>query len=172
MEIDDPTYADLKGRALHAARRAGAPAAELEDIAQETVLRLLAQDQAPDNPRAWVRAVARNMAIDAHRADAPGGWTDLPLSAPGPGQRGWPSEFHEPSPSVQGRARRALGSVVRKMPELLTNAELLLLLDAAQGTPIKDIAAKHGYTEKSARQKISVARKKLRGAFPDRDLEF
>ncbi|WP_107706211.1 RNA polymerase sigma factor [Nocardioides allogilvus] len=172
MEIDNATYKLLHARALRAARKAGAPAAQLEDLAQEAVLRLWAQEETPANPGAWIRTVARNLAIDAHRGDAPEGWTELPLSAPGPRQQGWPSEFHEPSPSAQGRARKALGSLVRQLPDILSTSELRLILDAAQGMKIKDVAAKHGYTEKSARQKISVARKKVREAFPERDLEF
>lgn len=172
MDFDTKTYQALKARAIDAARKAGAPAAQLDDIAQEAVLRLWTREDQPENVNAWIRTVARNLAIDAHRGDAPEGWTETPLSAPGPGQKPWPSEFHEPSPSALGRARHAWEAVARGMSEVLTSIEQLLLLDAAQGMPVKEIAAKHGYTEKSARQKISVARKKLRQAFPDRDLDF
>lgn len=172
MDFDTSTYKALKARAIDSARKAGAPAAQLDDIAQEAVLRLWAKEPEPDNVNAWIRTVARNLAIDAHRGDAPEGWTDMPLSAPGPGQKPWPSEFREPSPSALGRARQAWDSVAHGMGEVLAPVEQLLLLDAAQGMPVKEIATKHGYTEKSARQKISVARKKLREAFPERDLDF
>lgn len=172
MDFDTSTYKALKARARDAARKAGAPAAQLDDIAQEAVLRLWAKEPEPDNVNAWIRTVARNLAIDAHRGDAPEGWTDMPLSAPGPGEKPWPSEYHEPSPSALGRARHAWTSVVRGMSDVLTPVEQRMLLDAAQGVPVREIASRHGYTEKSARQKVSIARKKLREAFPDRDLDF
>lgn len=172
MSLDTSTYDDLRARAMSAARKAGAPVELLEDIAQEALIRLLRQEPAPDNAGAWVRTVARNLAIDAHRGDAPHGWTDMPLSAPPPGEKGWPSEFHEPSPSLQGRAQMEFERFARDVHEVLTAAELALVLDAAQGMSMREIAAKHGYTQQSSRQKVSVARRKLREAYPDRDLNF
>ena len=172
MEIDRDTVEALRCNAVEAARRAGAPVADLDDIAQEALVRLLLQNRPPDKPRGWIRTVARNLAIDAHRDQPPQGWAEMPMSAPSPGHAVWPSEFRERSASLLARADLALGSVVDRMSDVLTDAELRLILDAVQGMPVREIAERHGYTEKSARQKISVARKKLRAAFPDRDLDF
>lgn len=38
-----------------------------EDIVQETFVRLMQQRRAPDNPKAWLFRVARNLAVSRHR---------------------------------------------------------------------------------------------------------
>jgi DNA-binding CsgD family transcriptional regulator len=53
--------------------------------------------------------------------------------------------------------------------EICTPIERKLLVGAAAGKTAQELADRHGYTIRSVTVKISAARKKVRGAFPNRE---
>lgn len=59
-------YDGLRRAASLAASIAGATGAEVEEIAEEALARLLMQDSLVNNPKAWVRATATRLAREAH----------------------------------------------------------------------------------------------------------
>jgi len=62
IEIDG-----LRRAARIAASIAGASGAEVDDIAEEAMARLLMQDGLVNNPKAWVRSTATRLAAGANR---------------------------------------------------------------------------------------------------------
>lgn len=169
MEFISSEYTELRRAARGSANKAGAEDLWLDEIADEAMARLFLSDPPPDNPKAWVRRVARNLATDAFRAGPAEGWGDLPLTNPGPGQNHYPPEFRNPSPSAPVRRRLQ----VERVLAVLTPIEQKLLVGAAAGLSTRELAAEHGYTEGSVRTKISTAYRKLRKEFPDReDFDF
>jgi DNA-directed RNA polymerase specialized sigma24 family protein len=154
----------LRKSARRAAVKAGAPDSWADDIADEAVARYFLTAEEIEKPTPWVRRVARNLAIDAHRREPSQGWGDMPLSAPAPGQRPYPPYFQEPSPSLVVRQRGQVEEVL----EVLTPIEQKLLVGAAAGLSAQELADRYGYTVASVRTKISAARKKIRDAFPNR----
>ena len=71
INLSDDEYAEALDTARKVAGRklGDHDEAELEDVAQEAIVRLLAQDPAPVNWQAWLTRVAINLAMDVHRAD-------------------------------------------------------------------------------------------------------
>jgi len=71
IELSEAEYAE----ALETARKVAGPRlgdhdeVQLEDVAHEAIVRLLAQDPAPANWQAWLTRVAINLAMDVHRGD-------------------------------------------------------------------------------------------------------
>ena len=65
---------DELAEAIDIARRVARPQLgkdrvdDLEDVAQEAILRLLIQDPPPENWRAWLNVTAHRLAMDVHRA--------------------------------------------------------------------------------------------------------
>lgn len=59
-------YDGLRRAARLAASIAGATGAEVEEIAEEAMARLLMQDGAVNNPKAWVRRTATRLAVQGH----------------------------------------------------------------------------------------------------------
>ena len=65
---------DEQAEAIDIARRVARPQLgkdrvdDLEDVAQEAISRLLAQDPPPENWRAWLNLTAHHLAMDVHRA--------------------------------------------------------------------------------------------------------
>jgi DNA-directed RNA polymerase specialized sigma24 family protein len=59
-------YDGLRRAARLAASIAGATGAEVDEIAEETLARLLMQDGLVNNPKAWVRSTAARLTVDAH----------------------------------------------------------------------------------------------------------
>jgi len=43
---------------------------QLEDVMQEAIARLLAEDPPPDNWRAWINTISHRLAMDVHRREA------------------------------------------------------------------------------------------------------
>lgn len=169
MEFISSEFVDLRKAARGSASNAGADNLWLDEIADEAMARLFLSDPPPDNPKAWVRRVARNLATDAFRAGPPEGWGDLPLTNPDLGQDHYPPHLRNPSPSAPVRRRLQ----VEKVLAALTPIEQKLLVGAAAGLSTKELATEHGYTEGSVRTKISTAYRKLRKEFPDRgDFDF
>lgn len=56
----------LRRAARLAAGIAGAAGAEVDEIAEEAIARLLLQDGPVNNPKAWVRRTATRLAVQAH----------------------------------------------------------------------------------------------------------
>lgn len=152
----------LRKSARWAAIKAGASPAWVDDIADEAIARYFVKAESVEKPLAWIRLVARNLAIDAHDRD-PVGWDDLGVSDPGRGERPYPTYFRVPSPSVVVRQRGQVDEVLA----VLTPIERELLVATAAGIPASELAQRYGYTVASVRTKISAARKKIREAFPD-----
>lgn len=59
-------YDGLRRAARLAASIAGASGAEVGEIAEESLARLLMQDDLVNNPKAWVRSTATRLAREAH----------------------------------------------------------------------------------------------------------
>jgi DNA-directed RNA polymerase specialized sigma24 family protein len=59
-------YDGLRRAARIAASMAGAAGAEVDEIAEEAMARLLLQDGLVNNPKAWVRRTAGSLAVQAH----------------------------------------------------------------------------------------------------------
>ena len=59
-------YDGLRRAARLAASIAGAAGAEVEEVAEEALARLLMQDSLVNNPKAWVRRTATRLAVEAH----------------------------------------------------------------------------------------------------------
>ena len=59
-------YDGLRRAARLAASIAGASGAEVGEIAEEALARLLMQDDLVNNPKAWVRSTATRLAREAH----------------------------------------------------------------------------------------------------------
>lgn len=59
-------YDGLRRAARLAASIAGATGADVDEIADEAMARLLMQDDLVNNPKAWVRRTARSLAAQAH----------------------------------------------------------------------------------------------------------
>ena len=156
---------ELRRSARRAALKAGAEDAWADDIADEAVARYFVQSEEIDSPKPWIRRVARNLAIDAHRRAPSAGFQEMPLSAPGFGQHSYPKHFREPSPSEFVRQRGQVEVVL----EVCSAIERNLLVGAAAGMTAQELADRYGYTTRSVTVKISAARKKIREAFPNRE---
>jgi DNA-directed RNA polymerase specialized sigma24 family protein len=59
-------YDGLRRAARLAASIAGATGVDVDEIADEAMARLLMQDDLVNNPKAWVRRIARSLAVQAH----------------------------------------------------------------------------------------------------------
>lgn len=156
-------WAALRAAAEAAARRQGAPAQEVEDIAGETMLRLVRCQDTVRNPLAFVRLVAKNIAIDLHRAAPPGRRTEMPTSSPAPGEEGWPQHLRVPGVSTDIARRDLLDRVL----DVVNYVERELLLGQLAGFRCRELAEQHGFAEAAVRVKLSSARRKIREAFPD-----
>jgi RNA polymerase sigma factor (sigma-70 family) len=164
-QMEQPEVDELRRSARRAARKAGAEDAWADDIADEAVARYFVESDRIDSPKPWIRRVARNLAIDAHRRAPAAGFQEMPLSAPGFGQRPYPIRFREPSPSEFVRQRGQVEVVL----EVCSVIERKLLVGAAAGMTARELADRYGYTTRSVTVKISAARKKIREAFPNRE---
>src|SRR5688572_1830477 len=98
MQWDDDEIVRLREVARRKAltRRMDAPTAE--DLAQEAVSRLLAQDSMPPNPDAWIRLVVNNLVVDGYRQGVRIADQEVNADAPPPG-------FRWPGPSVYAMVR-------------------------------------------------------------------
>ena len=160
---DEFDWEALRAAAEAAALRQGAPVHEAEDIAGETMERLVRLRNTVRAPLPFVRRVAQNLAIDLHRAAPPGRRATMPTSSPAPGKEGWPE--HLRVSGVSGDVARR--DLLERVLDVLNYVERDLLLGQAAGLTARELAERHGYAEGSVRVKLSSARRKIREAFPD-----
>ena len=123
---------------------------DADDCFQETFMAALRSYETLDgaNPRAWVMTIARNKAIDHHRATGrrpvPKG-DELPDVA-APARAGYDPELWSAVAGLPERQREAVG------------------LRFAADLPYREIAATMGTTEEAARRSVHEGLKKLRAS--------
>lgn len=136
-----------------------------EDIASSTMKKYWMHRDEVREPRAWVRRAARNLAIDHARRDPDAGWARIP---------GEGTLAHSPLPrQLQTRSPSSLLAArdqLERALEVLNDIERELLVGQNEGYSLQELADRHGYTEPSVRTKLAVARRKIRDAFPDLDI--
>lgn len=165
-ELGRQEYEELKRVALAVARDAGARDAAL--IADQVMERLVLAPEVVEYRAAWVRTVARRLAIDEHRAiDRRGGpsygWDAF---AEGTEVRGpeW-----VPSPSAAVRR----GLLVEQLLETLSTRDANLLRDWADGWSAAEMGERYGLAPASVQVTLTRLKGRLR-AVADRsaaDLE-
>lgn len=165
-ELGRQEYEELKRVARAAARAAGARDEAL--VADQVMERLVLAPESVEYRAAWVRTVARRLAIDAHRAverrGGPSyGWHDL---AEGTEVRGpeW-----VPSPSAAVRR----GLLVDQLLEQLSPRDANLLRDWADGWTAAELGERYGLAPASVQVTLTRLKTRLR-AVADRgaaDLE-
>lgn len=136
--------------------RSSVGAHDAEDCAQETMLAALRAYPRFDgrNPRGWVLAIARNKAIDHHRARGGG---DLALD-----------ELPEP-----GRIDRRLGefgdldALRRASAELSEGQRSAVVLRHVLDLPYAEIGAALGCSDQAARQRVREALANLQAKLSD-----
>ena len=130
----------LRATVRGAAARFRLPAADIEDIVQETLLAIHLKRhtwKATEPLTPWVRAIARNKLIDALRRRGRGGRVDVPLedvadtlAAPEPEAHLSPAEADRVLAAINGRQR----AVVRAIAvEGLTAAEAAARMGVSEG---------------------------------------
>lgn len=169
MEIDDDTYAQWRRTAQRAARKAGAPDTDLDDIAAEAITRLVALPQRPEKPTAWIYTTAANLARDAHRRQPRNGWGRMPLSAPNidAGEDAYPEHLRRHLGSARIRQRALANDLLR----VINERERAFLLAQAAGDTLREIADAHDTTEATVKTTLARARRKIRDANPTIDTD-
>lgn len=138
--------------------RAGA-----EDVVQDTWLKWAATDiDKIDNPSAWLRRVATNIAIDtlrsAHRQREiyVGPWLPEPLIQPGPQEPQHPFEL----------AQECELALLWAMERLTERERAAFILREAFDASYSELAGTLGTTEAACRQLVSRSQKKLQDSGP------
>jgi RNA polymerase sigma-70 factor (ECF subfamily) len=140
---------------------------EAEDVAQEALLRLTSQENAIDEPAAWVTTVATRLSINvlrsarARREAYVGPWLPEPL-------------LEDPAPSPASRAELAdsLSLAMLVLLERLTPVErAAYLLREVFGYEYAEIADIIERTEVNSRQLVTRARKHLEAERPRFDAD-
>lgn len=152
-------YEKLKRVARAAARAAGARDDAL--VADQVMERLVLAPEVVEFRAAWVRTVARRLAIDAHRAVERRGGTSYGWDDEGSDVRGpeW-----VPSPSAAVRR----GLLVEQLLERLSTRDANLLRDWADGWTAAELAERYGLTAASVQVTLTRLKVRLR-AVVDRD---
>ena len=154
-------FEELRRVAFSVAREAGAADPEL--VADEAMERLVLGPVIPLQAKAWLRTVARRLAIDAHRrAQA------RPQTEAG----GWPADWeemrgpdHVPTPSLLTRRRLA----VEEALEILSERERSLLLDWVDGWSWEELGERYGQSVPVLQTTLTRVKRKVREGFPDVD---
>lgn len=154
-ELERQEYEELKRVAQAAARAAGASDAVL--VADQVMERLVLAPEEVDYRRAWVRACARNLAIDAHRARVRRGGDHDELDEMG---------FEEWLPSPSAEVRRGL--LVEQLLAELSPRDARLLRDWAEGWSAAELAERYGLAVGSVQVTLTRCKTRLR-ALADRD---
>lgn len=146
----------------------GGDAAEAEDLAQETWLRVLRSPGSfrGGSFRAWLLRVARNLAIDRSRRRSPALWLDAPADGAGPDAPPLVEAIPDdaapaPDAALLGAEDRArLLAAVRALPGPQRDVFLL----RAAGVAFADIAARFRIPLNTALGRMHYAMKALRTA--------
>lgn len=146
----------------------GGDAAEAEDLAQETWLRVLRSPGSfrGGSFRAWLLRVARNLAIDRSRRRSPALWLDAPADGAGPDAPPLVEAIPDdaapaPDAALLGAEDRArLLAAVRALPGPQRDVFLL----RAAGVAFADIAARFRIPLNTALGRMHYAMKALRAS--------
>lgn len=137
--------------------------AEAEDAVQDTWLRWAAADvDKIDNPAAWLRRVATNIAIDALRSAHRqreiyvGPWLPEPIFHPGPQEPEHPFEL----------AQECELALLWAMERLTEKERAAFILREAFDASYSELASTLGTTEAACRQLVSRSQKKLQESGP------
>jgi RNA polymerase sigma-70 factor (ECF subfamily) len=141
------------------ARRLVRDAAAADDLVQETWLAALrAGRAAPHAPRAWLGAIARNLASKARRGQQRRERRERVAAR---------EEASAQSPEAlleKAEAHRSLVDAVLRLDEPYRG---LVLLHEFEGVPLAEIARREGVPQGTVRWRMQEARKRLRAALDD-----
>ena len=160
-ELGRQEYEELRRVARAAARAAGARDDAL--VADQVMERLVLAPEAVEYRAAWVRTVARRLAIDTHRAVERRGGPSYGLDsfAEGTDPRG-PDWVPSPSAAV----RRSM--LVEQLLEQLSTRDANLLRDWADGWTAAELSERYGLTPASVQVTLTRLKTRLRD-MADRD---
>ena len=130
---------------------------QAEDLAQETVLKVLANLQSfrpGTNFRAWLFRIAHNNFVNLKRAGKRGAQSLVTD----------PPEGFRPGPETTASDREELAAVAKAVETLTPDFRSALLLRADEGLSFKEVAAVLGITEETARWRVFKARQRLTAA--------
>jgi RNA polymerase sigma-70 factor (ECF subfamily) len=158
VSVPSDLYGEALSIAVRAAGTANLTADDAEDVAMDTVERLLEQDLSTlDNWRGWVWTVARRRALDLVRRDHRRG--DI--------LREQRHRDRDLGPSAQGMRDHAMAQVL----SVLSDRDEALLLAQLDGVPNAELAEQFGLANAAT---VSVTLNRIRGriraAFPSADL--
>lgn len=163
-ELSDHEYAEARQIALRAATRVLRRADDCEDIAQDTLVKLMAADAVEmGNWRGWVSTVARNAALDYLRRDQRHGGSldDLDFAARVPRDL-----WQTAGPS----AAAVWPQIWSELTRALSERERELLHASLDGATNAELADSFGYASPAA---VAVTmhriRRKLRTSLADRE---
>lgn len=146
-------YNELRGSLLAFLRRLTGDAHVAEDLLHDVMLKALTQsspDQVPRNLTGWLYAVARNAAMDFHRARRPAEALQDDIPEP------------EPSESEDDKALIELANCLRSMAERLPpRYRDTVLATELDGRPLKTVAADQGLSLSAIKSRASRGRRML-----------
>ena len=144
-------YRELRGTLLAFLFKQTADAQASEDLLHDVMLKVLANEKAgrtaPENIGGWLYTVARNAAVDWHRARRPGDTLPEDLAAP---------------IDDEGDTGLELANCLRPMAERLpAHYRETVLAAEFDGQPLKQIAQSQGISLAAAKTRASRGRKLL-----------
>jgi len=159
IELSEDEFAE----AIDIARRVARPQLgkdrvdDLEDVAQEAILRLITQDPPPENWRAWINTISHRLAMDVHRREARLDPLEEWSSVAGNQLRWFVSEALSTSEAGM------LAEGMRFMTIVLSERDRRLILASREGASPEQLAEEFGLKNAAtASQTLTRIRKKLR----------
>ena len=120
--------------------------ADADDVAQQALVKLLAQDPLPDNPDAWITTVTHRLAIDLRRAQGRAPEPGLGADDVQPDERQALAEFIRRGVPVSDVVDRdAIDRIWQQLRAQLSERELEILTLTAEGVEQSEIAERLGY---------------------------
>lgn len=149
----------------------GCTAADAEDVAQQALIRLLAQDPRPENPDAWITTTTQRLVLDLVRANRvralPGKVRDIGDVELG-GREAVERFVADGVPASFPVDVDAVDRIWRELADLLSPRELEVVALVAEGVPHEEIARQVGYKNAdTVKTTLSRIRAKLRGRFQE-----
>lgn len=149
----------------------GCTAADAEDVAQQALMRLLAQDPRPDNPDAWITTTTQRLVLDLAKANKA---RALPLDVRDVAdvERGGREAVErfvaDGVPASFPVDVDAVDRIWQQLADLLSTRELEVLALVVEGLSHEEIARQVGYKNAdTVKTTLSRIRTKLRGNFQD-----